>query len=410
MMTSNWPVLLIGLSLLVFFMLFAFYAPDVRNIETPPFKQPGRIFSVNHKKPAIRAQQAHRGLPQKTILIYSNLFGSRRWSMASNADRDPDYFKRIGCKVTNCRISYDNSKVRDAAALVFHARDMPNADLLRRISRTSRPAHQYWAYFVSESPVNCPNPKPLEGLFNLTMTYRLSSDVFLPYRKFAKLKEPRKITKNYARSKTKMAAWLVSNCGVKTRERVVRHLEKHGVQVDVGGGCRRRWPHQLRCLGRECTNQEAYRFHLGFENSYCQDYITNKYWWNGFDVDAIPVVLGGADYHDPKVAIPGSFIDVQDFDTVQDLAEYMLKVANNETLFNSYFKWKESYYLVDNTKYRWPYAGENGWPCELCEMVNRRKPLHKVYNNLSDFWSAKNDCGGRNKKILKILQQSDMRG
>ena len=284
---------------------------------------------------------------------------------------------------------------------------MPPVNELRIVSREKRPLDQYWGYFSAECPLNNPNTEPLNGLFNLTMTYKIDSDIFLPYRKFIRTDHPKPNNINYALNKPKMAYWLVSNCGVRIREDVVRLLEKHGVQVDVGGGCRSRWPHRLQCSGRSCKGLSQYKFYLAFENSYCQDYVTSKYFGNGFDSNSIPIVLGGANYSDPRLAIPGSYINVQDFPSINKLAEYMLKVASDDRLFNSYFKWKEHYELVTMKRgYVWPFVGKMGWPCDLCKIVHTRKPSHKVYDRLSDYWSSKNDCYGRDENIKQILGRS----
>ena len=42
-----------------------------------------------------------------------------------------------------------------------------------------------------------------------------------------------------------------------------------------------------------------------------------------------------------KVAPPNSFIHVQDYDTLKDLADHVKRVANNDTLYNTYFEWKK---------------------------------------------------------------------
>ena len=42
-----------------------------------------------------------------------------------------------------------------------------------------------------------------------------------------------------------------------------------------------------------------------------------------------------------KVAPPNSFIHIQDFSTLQELANYIKRVANDDTLYNSYFAWKK---------------------------------------------------------------------
>ena len=383
---------------------------SVNTYSRPPIRSIFQVSSSRHassiqatKVPPTTEPDINKG-PPKAILVYSNLFGRRNWWDGSEK---PNHLKNIGCKYHNCYITYDNSKLKDASAVVFHSRDMPPVNELRIVSREKRPLDQYWGYFSAECPLNNPNTEPLNGLFNLTMTYKIDSDIFLPYRKFIRTDHPKPNNINYALNKPKMAYWLVSNCGVRVREDVVRLLEKHGVQVDVGGGCRGRWPHRLQCSGRTCRGLSEYKFYLAFENSYCKDYVTSKYFVNGIDCNAIPIVLGGNNYSDPRLAIPGSFINVQDFPSVNKLAKYMLRVAGDDRLFNSFFKWREHYDpVVVKAGYVWPFVGKMGWPCDLCRIVHTRKPAHKVYDKLSDYWSAKNDCYGRDEKIKQILRNS----
>ena len=58
----------------------------------------------------------------------------------------------------------------------------------------------------------------------------------------------------------------------------------------------------------------------------------------------IPVVLNGANMS--SIAPPHSFINVQDFSSTKELANYLEEVNKNDTLFASYFWWKEHYYQV----------------------------------------------------------------
>ena len=46
-----------------------------------------------------------------------------------------------------------------------------------------------------------------------------------------------------------------------------------------------------------------------------------------------------------NIAPPHSYINVQDFDSTKDLADYLIKVDKNDTLFASYFWWRD-YYVV----------------------------------------------------------------
>ena len=77
--------------------------------------------------------------------------------------------------------------------------------------------------------------------------------------------------------------------------------------------------------------------------------MTEKYWGRPFDynANAIPIVLGGSNYSNPQIAIPGSFIDAITFSSPKRLAEYLLIVDKNDTLFNEYFKWKQYWTFYD---------------------------------------------------------------
>ena len=44
-----------------------------------------------------------------------------------------------------------------------------------------------------------------------------------------------------------------------------------------------------------------------------------------------------------SIAPPNSFIDVSDFDSVSDLAQYLESVVKNKTLYRSYFHWKKRF-------------------------------------------------------------------
>ena len=103
----------------------------------------------------------------------------------------------------------------------------------------------------------------------------------------------------------------------------------------------------------------TYKFYLSFENSICQvnigklakfaiyitlflpqDYVTEKF-FNILPYDVIPVVYNGANMS--RIAPPHSYINVQDFPSIKDLSDYLKKVHRNDTLFASYFWWRDYY-------------------------------------------------------------------
>ena len=68
--------------------------------------------------------------------------------------------------------------------------------------------------------------------------------------------------------------------------------------------------------------------------------MTEKY-FKVLPYNVIPIVLNGANMS--KLAPPHSYINVQDFTSTQHLAEYLNMINNNDTLFASYFWWRDHY-------------------------------------------------------------------
>ena len=203
-----------------------------------------------------------------------------------------------------------------------------------------KPPKQRWIFFLLESPVNLRrNPVSLKGLFNWTMTYRIDSDIFLPYGHYTRL-NPDEISlksTNYAEGKDKLAVWLVSHCGT-LRDKFVKKLVKY-IKIDVFGSCGKIFDQQESCPkgSQECDHKlKGYKFYLSFENSFCVDYITEKY-WRPLLLNIVPVVMGGASYENKQLAIPGSFINTANFESVEALAKYLLYLNANDTAYNEYF-------------------------------------------------------------------------
>ena len=95
-------------------------------------------------------------------------------------------------------------------------------------------------------------------------------------------------------------------------------------------------------MKNRCDMNNTYKFYLAFENSICPDYVTEKF----FDIfkyryNVIPVVYNGADM--ASIAPPHSYISVRDYSSVEHLAQYLSIVSSNDTLFASYFWWRDYY-------------------------------------------------------------------
>ena len=178
------------------------------------------------------------------------------------------------------------------------------------------------------------------------------------------------------------------------REGVVKELNKT-IQVDYKGGCAGVWDPNLRNIstdgGRHGTDlgAEDYYFYLSFENTLCKDYVTEKF-FDALAQDIVPVVFGGSDYL--HFAPPQSFIDIQEFSSVQEAGEYLLYLIDNPDKYQEYFWWKEYYNIVGTSTEREDRIPPD-FPCALCSYLHQEKE-EKVYQDLRGWWEGEAECKG----------------
>ena len=152
----------------------------------------------------------------------------------------------------------------------------------------------------------------------------------------------------------RQVAWMVSNCHSRShREQYVQELSKY-ISVDIFGGCggipcNQTYDDATRVTSGSCmdnctaTIRSDYKFYLSFENAFCDDYVTEKFFSNVND--HVVIVLGGANYS--VVAPPHSYIDVLDYSSPRALAQYLHELDRNDTAYLSYFWWKEHYRVTN---------------------------------------------------------------
>lgn len=289
---------------------------------------------------------------------------------------------------TECIITKDRGDYYRSHAVVFHGSSYQVRDI-HDYPLVKRPHGQKWVYHNLENPIistyltNGALPKEINGIFNLTMTYTSDSDIIYRYGQIVpgQFKDGYDPKRNYAQGKTKLIAWASSQC-YPERTKFVNSLS-HLVHVDKYGKCGNlSCPRTERCwksLGRQ------YKFYLSFENKVCKDYITEKFYVNALKYDMVPIVLGGANYLDPQVAPPGSYINALDFRNVQELSEYIGKVDKDDQLYNQYFQWRASYTVV-----RMPMSKAF---CDLCNSIFFSFQPNKIYKDLTTFWGTnKENC------------------
>ena len=85
---------------------------------------------------------------------------------------------------------------------------------------------------------------------------------------------------------------------------------------------------------------QHYKFYLAFENSLSVDYVTEKFFL-AYQYNMVPITFGRVDYS--LYGPPGSYINALDYDSVEDVANYLLYLDKNEDEYLNYFQWRGKY-------------------------------------------------------------------
>ena len=304
-----------------------------------------------------------------------------------------------------CAYSKDRSLYNVSDVILFHARLAIDNDTFP----SYRLLHQHWMTYLHETPDRIRSViTPYSGWFNWTIAYTMNADIIRPYgiclpnqEKMAK--NPSSVTKeirriygketgslpwrtgkktyhdnviNYAKDKTGLVLWAVSNCRPPSRrDRYVEELKRH-IKVNIIGKC---GDDVCSKGGEQCFSElcKSHTFYLSFENSLCVDYITEKT-FSRMEKGIVPIVLGAADYK--KFLPKHSYIDIKDFASPKALATYLHKLDNDDDLYNEYFAWRQDYTC---------HAGipKVDLLCSICQFMNEN--IHKVniIEDVNRFWN-----------------------
>ncbi|KAH6944075.1 hypothetical protein HPB50_001679 [Hyalomma asiaticum] len=351
---------LICVSLATFLVLYSGDRPIAA--ELPPW------FSQSTSTNITSRTLQHRPV---IILFWTPTFGTWRGPLSNFYSGLVHY---NSCSVP-CFLTRNRSLIESADAVVFHDRDA-NADDLPRY----RTKFQRWVYWNMEAPPNSRARQMfrIRDVFNWTYTYRLDSDVPHPYfsvrpcgrHSTAPQPEGKRTLSTHNRSK--LVAWVVSNCRTSSRrEDYVAELRKH-VTVDTFGSCGNlKCPRREECFARLA---ERYYFYLSLENAVCPDYVTEKL-YNALHYGMVPVVMGT--FSDSLVP-PGSYIDALKFTSPEHLAGYLKELASTPSRYEAYFAWKKKYEIV-----RHAFMDH----CMLCDALSAAGPeKRKGYDDIVEWW------------------------
>ena len=328
--------------------------------------------------------------PEQTIILFwTNFYGmENNWRV----DAGP-----VTCGAYSCYLSYDKEQYYRASALMFHHRSGDWLDMFPIDYDLPRVPGQRWVLYNRESSWWDPKGDVLNianNLMNWTMGFRKDDDITIPTAIITKGQfeggfDP---NRNYLEGKTGNIVGLMSACiyygmaGYETRRRYIEFLEKHGLKYDVYGKC-----------GKDCGAFSScsailrkYKFVIAFENSLCDEYISEKPYRNGLMQGVVPVVMSGANLSDPYVLPPGSFIDAAQFTSVAKLSAFLDKVGSDPKLYNKYFEWRKDWNIELVSLNEGQERFSMDYFCPLCTKLHEdRRP--KTLGNVQE-WYERERC------------------
>lgn len=329
------------------------------------------------------------------IIYYTTWFKSLKYESYTTKEKcDLDY----SCYITHNKSLLNNTKTK---AVIFHSSDIqhkysdfpPNNKLVYNFP---------WILHSQESPIN--NFWELDEykikMFRYSMTYRLDSDFTVSY-------VPNniigKITDKHINLDNKRddvyVSWIVSNSVAENkRHYYVKELQKY-IKVDIYGDYlpyrNKKWPKDKTIYDIIST----YKFYLSFENSNCDDYITEKL-WNPLLTGTVPIVDGPTNY---TLFSPSqhSLIKIDDYNNPKQLAEYLIYLSNNKTAYLEYFSYRtnikmleQSFLNVWNKSYggsseKWGYDETSGF-CKMCKRIYESS--HNIIDDTHKYLIPDQSC------------------
>jgi hypothetical protein len=212
-------------------------------------------------------------------------------------------FMKINCPITNCETLDNLDRLSEADYILIHGSDehiVRDLDILK--SKTN--PYQKWIlvwyesyHFANNNPYKndkyfnfldmVSNYKPNSHFSGL---YETSSSIsWLPNVNFVS-------NYDHLKDKTHFAIALISNCKMVTSKRsnYINELKKY-IEVKVYGKCGEPCESSNQSICSIDVFSRKFKFYLAFENSICDDYVSEKF-FKILNYSIIPVVLGGANY------------------------------------------------------------------------------------------------------------------
>lgn len=348
-------------------------------IEDDPWNTPR---SCKSRSAEIEMRRSLRSRP--LILFYDAFFGNEYGTLE---DVYMKYFNEFGQPFLEkpscftCESTTNRSLFEEASIVMFHLPDLANIP--------QKYCGQYFALMTLEAPPYYDTVDPVRSLtqsynkrmleyFDISSTYRLDSDVPLPHFTFwyehkllDALLKPALVPIKKRDSKYPVV-WIASKCDTSNnRYGYVKELMKY-IGVKSYGKCL----HNADIPKDSSYDIEAtkaiaqHKFHLSFENSNCDYYVTEKL-TRTFELGVIPVIMGAPQIADYLPSNQSSIL-VNDFVSPKELAHKLQEINANNELFESYLKYKHGREFISPQFWeRWIQQHRHRI-CKLCDIATNK--------------------------------------
>lgn len=276
-------------------------------------------------------------------------------------------FKIDSCYLTDDRSLYSRAQ----AVLVYHG---AIHDDLSNLPSLPRGRFQRWIWFNMNPPNRTQRIEGLQGLFNLTLSYRRDADIHVRWKLTVK-KNPKD---DFVLPKKKhMVCWIVDGDDLHKKSGksydYYRELVKY-IKVDVFDSSSDNFKGENFFL-----TISSCKFYLSFEDSIYRDYITEAF--NGpLAAGTVPIVLGPTRRNYEDFAPGSSFVHVDDFSEPAKLAEHLLRLEKDNETYMRYFNWRRFYtakHHPTEEKHEFAHA-----ICQACHYIN----IFKEYRVVPDLY------------------------
>lgn len=241
------------------------------------------------------------------------------------------------CTFKNCFLTGNRSyldNVLNYDVLMFNVASIDLYASIPPLPPDRSPNQKYCMYGVEPAGYH-PISNIWNGFFNFTFTYKLSSNVTIPcivvqddrnnvigpkidmqWMKLSEMNPTSDYVKSKLENKRIAAAWITSHCDTPWRNLYAKSLQneltRYGHILDIYGACgTKKCPSgpygvcgntgNIKCPRTERMDEclavieSDYYFYLAFENSFGDDYVTEKL-LHGLQHFAVPIVYGRANY------------------------------------------------------------------------------------------------------------------